>query len=286
MGQCLNMANSVAGTVPSLTEKQGLIDLSMGDCFASGAAVGYARAGRPVVFVTRYQGFQWFNAPFFTNYAAKCKELWNYDCPIFIRSVGMDGSGGFGQSIGPVASCSHHGMFIRTPGMKVFAPMTPGEWLKGWNHWREYGGPIYSSEYRRSYSLTNEMPDILNRHPQLTLFPISVTRLNVLEALPILESEGIVCNVINIVWLKPFEVEQRMISSLEISSRGGIVLDSDFENAASKCAAYDIMQHTNKKIRVLGLEERTAGFASHLDNLPPTPERICEYVRKIVNPAL
>ena len=97
-----------------------------------------------------------------------------------------------------------------------------------------------------------------------------------------LEAEGIVCNVINIVWLKPFEVKLIMLESLKNSRYGGIVLDSDFENAASKCIAFDIMQKIDKKIKVLGLEERTAGFASHLDNLPPTPERIVEHVKKIV----
>src|SRR3989344_1423898 len=280
MGQCLDMAGSVSGTVPQLSKEQGLLDLSMGDIFASGEACGYALADRWPVFVTRYQGFQWFNAAFFANYAAKAKEMWGYECPIFIRSVGMDG--GAGPSIGPVASCSHHGLFIRTPGMKVFAPITPKEWLEGWDHWRKNGGPIYCSEYRKSYSITDEIPDIIHKHPHITLFPISITRLHVLEALPLLKAEGIVCNVINIVWLKPFEVKPTILESLKNSRYGGIVLDSDFENAASKCIAFDIMQKIDKKIKVLGLEERTAGFASHLDNLPPTPERIVEHVKKIV----
>jgi len=281
MGQCLDMAGNVAGTVPSLTEEQGLLELSMGDTFAGGIAVGYALGGRWPVFVTRYQGFQWFNAAFFANYAAKCKELWGYNCPIFIRSIGMDGSAG--PSIGPVASCSHHGLFIRTPGMKIFAPMTPLEWLSGWNDWRQNGGPIYCSEYRRAFPLTKEMPDIIHRKADLTLFPISSTRLNVFEALPILEAEDIICNVVHLVWLKPFLIKPGLYEALENSSHGGLVLDSDFENAASKCIAYDIAQNTSKKVRVLGLEERTAGFAAHLDNLPPITDKIVSYVKTLIN---
>lgn len=280
MGQCLDMAGNVAGTVPSLTQEQGLLELSMADVMASGLAVGYALGNRRPIFVTRYQGFQWFNAPFFTNYAAKCKELWKYDCPIFIRSIGMDGSAG--PSIGPVASCSHHGIFTRINGVRVFAPMTPGEWLTGWNLWKKTGGPIYSSEYRRSFAITDEMPDIVKSGADITLFPISSTRLNVLEALSMLETENITCNVIHLTWLKPFSVDERILDPLENSRFGGLVLDSDFENGASKSIAFDIMQKTSKKVRVLGLEDKTAGFAPHLDNLPPTPTKICQFIKHVV----
>ena len=277
MGQCLDMAGNVAGTVPSLTEEQGLLELSMADVMASGIAVGYALGGRWPVFVTRYQGFQWFNAPFFANYAAKCKELWNYDCPIFIRSIGMDGSAG--PTIGPVASCSHHGIFTRVNGVKVFAPMTPREWLSGWDLWKKTGGPVYSSEYRRGFTLTDEMPDIVRPDADITLLAISSTRLNALEAIPMLEKEGIICNLVHLVWLKPFSVDEKILDPLEKSKLGGLVLDSDFENGVSKSIAFDIMQKTSKKVRVLGLEDRTAGFASYLDNLPPTPAKICQFIK-------
>jgi len=74
-----------------------------------------------------------------------------------------------------------------------------------------------------------------------------------------------------------------LYSSLENSKFGGVVLDTDYENGVSKCIALDIMEKTDKRVRVLGLEERTAGFASHLDNLPPSPEKICDFVKKIIN---
>lgn len=280
MGQCLNMAGNVAGTVPSLTKEQGLIELSMADVMASGGAVGYALDGRWPIFVTRYQGFQSFNGAFFKNYAAKCKELWKYNCPIFIRSIGMDGSGGV--TIGPVASCSHHGEFIRIPGMSVVAPVTPSEWLSCFNWWLDNDGPVYCSEYRRCYTLTDELPHIVEPGADITIFPISATRLDALEAKKILKQEGITCNMVNLVWLKPFKVDEIIQDSLSSSKYGGLVLDSDFENGASKCIAFDIMHKVSKKVHVLGLEERTAGFARHLDNLPPTSEKIIKLVKQIV----
>lgn len=281
MGQCLDMAGNVAGTVPSLTKEQGLIELSMADVMASGGVVGYALDGRWPVFVARYQGFQHFNAAFFVNYAAKCKELWRYNCPIFIRSIGMDGSGGV--TIGPVASCSQHGMFIRTPGMTVVAPVTPGEWLSCFDWWLEHGGPVYCSEYRRCYPLTDELPHIVESNADITIFPVSATRLDALEAKKRLNQEGIICNIVNLVWLKPFTIDEIIQDTISSSKYGGLVLDNDFENGASKCIAFDIMHKVGKKVHVLGLEERTAGFAAHLDNLPPSPEKIARKIREIVS---
>ena len=281
MGQCLDMAGNVAGTVPSLTREQGLIELSMADVMASGGAIGYALADKWPIFVTRYQGFQAFNGAFFKNYAAKCKEIWGYNCPIFIRSIGMDGSGGV--TIGPVASCAHHGEFIRIPGMTVVAPVTAKEWLSCYYWWLEHGGPIYCSEYRRSYPLTDELPHILESNTDITIFPISTTRLDAIEARKRLRQEGIRCGIVNLVWLKPFKMEEElMIDMLASSKYGGLVLDTDFENGASKCIAADMMLKTNKKVHVLGLEERTSGFAKHLDNLPPTTEKIANYIKKII----
>lgn len=284
-GQCLNGAGQVAGTVPALTEEQGVIELPMADVMNSGIAVGYAygnganRDGR-AIYLVRYAGFQWFNSVFLANFASKTKEMSGRPAPILIRTSSSDGS--TGPSIGPVASCSIHGLFVHNPGMKIIAPMTPDEWVSGWDAWLDHDDPLFISEYRTGYGIRDEMPDIIHDNPDITLFPISTTRLNVLKALPMLEKEGIICNVIHLVWLKPCLINQRILDPLEKSRHGGIVLDSDFENGVSKCIACDIMQHTSRKVRVMGLEERASGFAAHLDNLPPTSEKIYKYVKNIV----
>src|SRR3989344_8182023 len=107
LGQCLTAVGWVGGTVPELREENGLVELSMADVSSGGIAVGVALAGRRPIYIVRYQGFQWYNAPSIVNYAAKSKEMWGIPCPIFVRSIGMDGG------IGPVASGSHHGMYMR-----------------------------------------------------------------------------------------------------------------------------------------------------------------------------
>lgn len=274
--QALTAAGWVGNTVPELPDHPNLIELSIEDTSNGGIAVGYALAKRRPIYICRYQGFMWKNASFFTNYAAKAKEMWGYSVPVFIRAISMEGG------IGPVASNSHHGMIIRMPGIKVYAPMTPAEYQAGWDYFMEHDGPFYCSEHRRNFKIDYEMPDIIHPQADITLFPISAARLEALEAVKQLEQAGIICNVFHLVWLKPFAGFEKALELLEKSSFGGIIIDTDYENGVSKCLAHDLMMQSSKKVSVLGLEERTAGFAPHLDNLPPSSEKIVETVKKIL----
>lgn len=275
--QALTAAGWVGNTVPPIPGHPNLVELSIEDTSNSGLAVGYALAGRRPIFICRYQGFMWYNAADFVNYAAKAKEMWGYKVPVFIRSIAMEGG------IGPVASNSHHGMITRMPGIKVYAPMTPAEYEIGWDSYMDGDIPFYCSEHRRSFVIDYEMPNIFRLKPDITLFPISASRLETLEAVKQLEKEGIACNVVHLLWLKPFLQITEALASLEDSRAGGLVLDTDYENGVSKCLAHDMMMQSSKKVRVLGLEERSAGFAPYRDNLPPSTEKIIRTVKQIVN---
>ncbi len=276
LGQCLTAVGWVGGTVPELTENDGIIELSMADVMGGGIAVGLALAGRRPIYVVRYQGFQWFNASIILNYAAKSKEMWGVPCPIFIRSIGMDGG------MGPVASGSHHGIYVRMPGVPICAPMSPEEYKAAWEFFMTHTDPLYVSEHRRSFSIDYELKPIMHEKADITLFPISSTRLNAREALKLLEKEGITANIIDLFWLKPCTVSNAIKNALENSRYGGIVIDGDYENGLAKSIAYDFMHGTKKPICALGLKEKAAGFAPWCDNLPPTAEAIHERVMKII----
>ena len=115
-GQCLNAVDWIEGTVPSLKEKDGLVDLSMADVANGGIVVGAGLIEKPI-YIIRFQGLNWFNAPIIINYACKSKEIWKIPCPILIRSIGMEGS------IGPVTGSSHHSIYFRMPGIKIISPI-------------------------------------------------------------------------------------------------------------------------------------------------------------------
>ncbi len=290
VGQCLTAVGWVGGTIPEMTEEEGIIELSMDDTFSGYFVSGIAAKDniRPI-FVVRYQGFQWFNAVGITNYAAKSKELWKMPCPVFVRSVAMEGGGKRGRderAIGPVASASHHSIYYRMPGVPICAPATPKEYESIWKHFMAHDDPLYVSEHRRVWDVDYEMEDVIDKDAEIALFPISATRLNAREAVGRLEKEaGIKCNIVHLLWLKPFDLnkkDEKIEYALQNSKYGGLVLDGDYINGVAKNISYDLMHKYNKKIYALGLEERTSGFAPWNNNLAPTPERIDSYVRWIV----
>ncbi|MBI60969.1 MAG: hypothetical protein CMO79_00955 [Verrucomicrobiales bacterium] len=275
-GQCVTAVGWIGGTVPEMTEAEGIVELSMADVAGAGVTVGAALMGRRPIYVIRYQGFMWYNAAPILNYAAKSKDIWGIPCPLFVRSIAMEGH------IGPVASASHHGLVMRMPGMPVIAPMTPAEWLEGWRWYQEHDDPIYVSEHRRGFTIDYEMEDEVDGEADITLIAISAARLNAQDAIKQLAAEGIRCHLIHAVWLKPFLIKESIEKSLDKTNLG-LVIDSDFEMAAGgRSIAYELMHKTGHPVHALGLEDRSAGFATRHDNGTPSANQIAERVRQTV----
>lgn len=276
LGQCVAAVGWIGGTVPEMTEQEGIVELPAADVAGPGIAVGAALVGRRPIFTIRYQGFMWYNAASLLNYAAKSKEMWGIPCPIFVRAIAMEGG------VGPVASNCHHGMVMRMPGMPVAAPMTPEEWLSVWDWFMSHDDPLYVSEHRRSFLIDYEMEPRIHRRADFSLLAISAARLNALEAVKLLEKEGIVCDLIHLLWLKPFPVTPVMLESLR-SAGQGLVVDSDFEIAgASRSIAYELMHAAGVPVHALGLEDRTSGFAPQCDNPTPPVGKIVRRVKELL----
>jgi pyruvate/2-oxoglutarate/acetoin dehydrogenase E1 component len=272
-GQCVTAVGWIGGTIPEMTEEEGIVELSMADVAGPGIAVGAAVVGRRPIYVIRYQGFMWYNAAPLLNYAAKSKEMWGVPCPLLVRAIAMEGG------IGPVASGSHHGMVMRMPGMPVCAPMTPREWTEAWDWFMDHDDPLYVSEHRKSFPIDYEMEPAFNEGPQITILAISAARLNALEAVKLLAAKGITCDVMHLNWLKPFRATDSMLQSLA-KSKLGLVIDSDFEiSGPARSIAYELMLASSVPVHALGVEDRTAGFAPHLDNGTPTVDRIVHKVK-------
>ena len=274
-GQCVTAVGWIGGTVPDC---EGIVEIPMTDVAGSGFAVGAALMGRRPIFITRYQGFMWYNATSFVNYAAKSKQVWGKACPVFIRSIAGEGNG-----IGHTASSSLHSMIMHTPGLPVAAPITPIEYQSVWEYFKKNDDPIYVSEHRNSYNLTEEMNDVYREDADITIIAISSGRLNVIEADKILRGKGIKCSIFHLLWLKPFEPPEIMLESLK-RTKVGLVIDSDYEiTGASRSIAYELMHLTGVSVHALGLEDRVCGAAPHLENITPSPQKITTTVQKLVS---
>jgi pyruvate/2-oxoglutarate/acetoin dehydrogenase E1 component len=275
LGQCVTAVGWIGGTVPDC---EGIVEIPMTDVAGPAFAVGCALMGRRPIFVVRYQGFMWYNASSLVNYAAKSKQVWGRPAPVFIRAIGMEGGG-----TGHTASSCIHSIFMHSPGMPVAAPMTPGEYRSVWAHFMQHDDPIYVSEHRRSFQLSGEMADELDENAKITLFAISASRLNMLEARELLKNRGVSCNIFHVVWLKPFQFTEVMIASLK-KTGVGLVLDADYEIAgASRSIAYELMHASGVPVHALGLEDRVCGVASHLENITPSPDNITSIILRILD---
>jgi len=275
-GQCLTAVGWVGGTIPELPDHHNIIELPMADVMAGGIVVGSALVGKRPIYVVRYQGFQWYNSAIIANYAGKTKEMWGVDCPIFIRSISMEGG------IGPVAGSSHHGIYFRMPGIKIAAPMTPMEYNDVYSFYINNAESVYVSEHRKSYDRKTEFVDKIELNPDIVLFPFSITRFECEAAEVELTSQGIKTSLFNQLWINPLKIGDDQVENLKRSKYGGIVLDDDYPNGIAKQIAYELMLRSGKPVRVLCIEEKSAGFQPCNDNLPPSKEKIISFIKNLI----
>ena len=274
LGQCVTAVGWIGGTVPDC---DGIVEIPMTDVAGPGFAVGCALMGRRPIFVVRYQGFMWLNASSLVNYAARSKDVWGVPVPIFIRAIGMEGNG-----IGHTASSSLHSLFMHAPGMPVAAPMTPVEYRGVWDQFMAGDDPVYVSEHRRSFGLTDEMRDHVRPDARITIIAISAGRLNALEAVQTLEQEGIGADLFHQVWLKPFTPTRELVASLQKTGLG-LVVDTGFELCgASQAIAFDLMHRAGVPVHAFGIEDRVCGAAPVVENITPSAARIAERGTRLV----
>lgn len=272
LGQAISAVGWVHNTVPDCP---GIVELPMADVAGAGIAVGAAMVGRRPIFVVRFQDLLVLNGSPLIFYAAKTKELHGKSAPIFIRAIAADG-------IGPVHSGVLHSLFMHFPGFRVAAPMTPREYEEVWEAFMANDVPFLVSEHRQSFTNSHKLPDVVEEDPNITLYAISSPRFEVGQAAQRLKSEGIICNVVHINWLKPFHCADRMLEPLR-QSRRGLVIDAGHQIAgASQSLAYELMQSTGLPVKALGLLDHTKCLCLPLQNRVPNADTIMCAVKEML----
>ena len=275
LGQAITAAGWVNNTVPNCP---GIIELPMADVAGSGIAVGVALAGRRPIFVIRFQDFLILNGSILINYAAKTKEFFGKGAPIFVRAIASEGKGA-----GAVHSGKMHSIFMHFPGFRVCSPMTPEEYEEAWKMFMENDDPMIVREHRCSFDNAEEMKDAITGDADVTIYAISAARINAIKTARSLAGEGIKCNIVHIMWLKPFILTDRLLNPLK-HSKAGIVVDSGFETAgASQSIAYQLMFATGVRVKALGLCDKSVGVTPETENLTPDADKIAATVKGLLS---
>jgi acetoin:2,6-dichlorophenolindophenol oxidoreductase subunit beta len=161
--------------------------------------------------------------------------------------------------------------------------MTPGEYRQVWEQFLAGDDPIYVSEHRRSFGLSDEIPDHVSPAAQVTVLAISAARLNAIEAARTVGREGIAADVFHQVWLKPFAPSAALLASLRRTGVG-LVVDTGFELCgASQALAYDLMHRTGVPVHAMGIDDRVCGAAPTVENITPSADRIAERIRGLAS---
>ena len=275
-GQNLTGVGWVAGTLPKLYEKDGVIELPMADVAGGGIVTGSALMNKKPIYIIRYQGYNWFNCIFIVNYACKSNEIWKIPCPMIIRGIASEGS------IGPVAGSAHISIIYKMPGIKIFSPMTSNEYKKIYKNFINSKDIYYISEHRFSYSNSREFKNDIRGKKDIILMPISVTRFEAEKAKTFLEKKGVKVGIIHLVNLKPFEIKKEWIKAIKKSKHGVLMTDNDYKDGILRTLAHKVNEYTDKRVSVLGLEDRSAGHHKKVDNLPPNMSQIISKVKQIL----
>jgi transketolase C-terminal domain/subunit len=168
------------------------------------------------------------------------------------------------------------------PGIRIFSPMTNNEYKKIYNEFMKRDDVFYISEHRASYSNKKEFKNIVKNNLDLILMPISVTRFSAEKALNSLSKLGLKVGIIHLVNLKPFNLKKEWINAIKTSKHGVLMTDNDYKDGILRTLAHKIIEKTNKKVQVMGLDDKTAGHHINVDNLPPDMLTIKSKVLEII----
>jgi pyruvate/2-oxoglutarate/acetoin dehydrogenase E1 component len=275
IGQCLSAVGWVQNTIPK--QKKGIIELSMTDTAGAGIAVGAAIGGSRPILVLRFQSFLWLNSSPIVMHAAKCKEIFGYDCPIYIRAIASESDNGQG----PLHANAYYSIFAHMPGMTVVCPMTPKEFKFIWKKFLLSSNPFLVSEHRSSYKINYEIRDKIDPNCKISIIAISSARIEAIKAYNKLKKNNFKINFINLVWIKPFKINKKQIECLK-KSKKVLIIDNSYEfcGVASSIAQI-IANRYGCKTYVLGLKEKSPGVAPRYENGTPKCNDIIHRIKSI-----
>lgn len=268
LGECVSDPGGVAGTIP---ESQNVVDLPMTETAGADFAVGCALVGRRPIFVIRFQDFMLMNGSPIIYFAGVYQPLCGISAPVFVRALANDGFDATHSNV-------LHSLFMHFSGIRVCAPVTPAEYRQVWEQYLSENLPYYVSEFRDCYDNRDDLADEIVPNAQINVFGISICRMRIREAKEILKQQGIHINVLDILWLKPFNAVQKgaILEKLPL----GLVVDPGRSICgASEHLAYELMmQYPGSHVEALGVDDRIKTPSKVYENPVPTAEMIVEKV--------
>ena len=275
-GHNLTDVGWVAGTLPPIPNHPGYVELPITDIAGPGIAVGSALAGHPTVFISRYQGYLWFNLAPLATYAAISRTVFDQDCWIMMRSIADDGA------FGPIASGSYISLATQIPEMKVCAPSNAREWNEIWKYFMSHKDPLFVAEHRLTYD-TKEILRETTTNPEVTVLAIGGAASKLDEINKQLNTKKIKNNCFNILWLKPLILKEEIMLSISTSTLVVIIDVGQIEYGISA----EIERRIKSQIKTIVLSgyKQIPGYSNKLRSQIIEPEEVIRAILGGLNEA-
>jgi pyruvate dehydrogenase E1 component beta subunit len=208
-----------------------VLDTPISEGVIVGAAVGAAMNGlRPIAEIMGIN-FAFLAMDQLVNHAAKVRSMFGgqFECPLVVRTT----SGG-GRQLGATHSQTPDAIFAHFPGLLVAAPSSPADAKGLLKAAIRSDDPVLFIEQATMYSDKGEVPDdpefvlpigkseVKRKGKDVTIVTYSKMVSVSLKAAQQLAAEGIECEVIDLRWLRPLDLEP-VYESFKKTNRAVIV---------------------------------------------------------------
>lgn len=272
-GHNLTDVGWVAGTIPPLPEHPGYIELPITDIAGVGIAVGAAISNRPIVFISRYQGYLWFNLAPLATYASVSRTVFNQDCWIMFRSIADDGA------LGPVASGTYLSLATQILGLRVVAPVTKLQWKEVWKQFLSKKDPMFVSEHRSTYEIDYEF-EVHSKAPKVVVLSIGGTFINLRDVSSKLQEKKINHSAHSLLWISPIQISANVIEEI-VKSSLCVILDPGSKDFGVGAGVQQYLSELcQTKIIVIASKEKISGYSSNLKSSIASSETIVKQILK------
>jgi len=285
------------GATSGLLEKFGperILDTPISEGVIVGAAVGAAMNGlRPIAEIMGIN-FAFLAMDQIVNHAAKVRSMFGgqFECPLVIRTT----SGG-GRQLAATHSQTVEHLFAHFPGLLVVAPSTPADAKGLLKTSIRSDDPVMFIEQATMYSDRGEVPDdadyvlpigkcdVKRKGKDATLITYSKMVGVSLKAAAQLASDGIECEVIDLRWLRPLDMDT-IYNSFRKTNRAVIVEEGWPTYGLSAEIASRIYEacfdYLDAPIQRVAQKEAPLPYSGPLEKyMLPKPEDVIAAVKKV-----
>ncbi len=298
MGEDIGVYGGAFGVTGDLVHRFGesrVIDTPIAELGGAGVAVGAALAGARPIYEFQFSDFMTLAMEQIVNQAAKIRFMFGgkTSVPVVFRGPCGSGTGAAAQH-----SQSLEAWLAHVPGIKVLQPSTPADAKGLLLSALDDPDPVFIFEHKLLYKIKGDVPEGMVRTPigkavirrpgkDVTIVASSIMTHRSMEAAEVLAKEGIDCEIVDLLTLRPLDMPT-IIDSVKKTTRLACVYEgvktlgmgAEISAAIAESEAFDYL---DAPILRMGGMETPIPYSPILEKtVVPQADTIAEGIRNLV----